>query len=226
MGQLSSTARSFGPGAVGADGRRVDERPYPGPGGRAEHPRAPVHVDRAHQPLVAGRLDQPGEVHNGVGAVEVRPQRCAGHVRRPPLHLRERRLRYAPAQAQHRIHGRLRGERSQHARADVPAGARYDDSHACTAGASPPRRARGCLPRARCVPATRATSPRAAAPRPSPWLRPRSQRWRSRSPLACLWATRQTAFESPVTIWARWPSTTITTTRRGRAAGAWAWRWR
>src|SRR5215218_2443459 len=114
---------------VRADRRRVDERGDSRGGGRPEHARAPLDVHLVEKLLVAARLDQPGQVHDRVGALEERPKRGAGDVGLAPLRLREARLGNAARYAEHRIDGRLLRERAQDARPDVATRAYYYDSH-------------------------------------------------------------------------------------------------
>jgi hypothetical protein len=78
---------------------------------------------------VARRLDQPGEVHRGVGAREERREFVRRDVGRGPGRLRERHARAAPGDAHDGLDPRLVRERGEHARPDVAGCSENHDAH-------------------------------------------------------------------------------------------------
>ena len=117
------------PRRVGADRRGVDDCAHTGPSRRREDPVAAHHVGREQRRLVVRGLDEPGQVHDHVGAAEQRHQVRLRHVRRGPFDLGERQPRQSAGDTQHRVDPGVGDQRGQHARSHVPGRTGDDDSH-------------------------------------------------------------------------------------------------
>ena len=79
----------FRPRGVGADRRRVHERGDARLGDGAKHARRAVDIHPPEQRRIARRLDQPGEVDDGVGAAEEPDEIRLRDVCGRPIDLRE-----------------------------------------------------------------------------------------------------------------------------------------
>ena len=88
---------------------------------------------------VARGLDQPRQVHDGVGAAELLDEAVARDISGDPARAIEVQARAAAGEADDVIDRRVGTERHQHARADVAGRARDDDPHQAPApGCRPP----------------------------------------------------------------------------------------
>ena len=88
-----------------------------------------MDVDGLERGRVTRRLDQPGEVHDGVGALEEVGERRARDVRGEGLRLRRVPVRRAPGEPDDLGDVRVGGERRHDARPDVAGGSGDDDAH-------------------------------------------------------------------------------------------------
>ena len=128
---------------VGADGRCVHERLDARPRGGLEDAAAAVDVHRVQLPVVARGLDEPGEVHDGVGAAEDRVEVVVGDVggHEPDAGLVD--ACRAAGDPDDLLDRRLRAQRGEQARAHVARRAGDDDLHDGGAGIGEARAPRG-----------------------------------------------------------------------------------
>jgi hypothetical protein len=88
-----------------------------------------VHVDAFELALVARGLDQPGEVDDGVGAREVRPQVGLRNVGGDEARARVAPRRTAAGDADDLLDARVARKRFEDAGSHVSGGSGDDDSH-------------------------------------------------------------------------------------------------
>jgi len=115
-------------GRVRAERGRVRDALDPGLGDGAEKPRAAADVHALEVCTVTRRLDQPGEVDDGVCSAEEARQIVRFAVRTRPLRGRKRIRLGKPASDADDLVLRRR-ERAKQARSDVAGGADDDDAH-------------------------------------------------------------------------------------------------
>jgi hypothetical protein len=98
-------------------------------GGRLEDARRAAHVHALELVAVAAGLDQPGEMDDGVRAVEPRPRVVALDVERDPLRPRRPPAGHPPRDADDLGHALVGRERRDDARPHVARGSCDDDLH-------------------------------------------------------------------------------------------------
>jgi hypothetical protein len=124
-----SRARS---GRVGADRGGIYERRHLSGSDGLKYPLTPTDIHFARACLIARGLYQPGEMDHHLGPSEQRLQPIACDVCQLPCRLLKASGGDTSCDSDDLTDGRIFGECSQHAGADVAAGSRDDDLHRFT----------------------------------------------------------------------------------------------
>ena len=109
-----------GPGAVDGGAGHQHHLAEPGGAGRLQHPPGAADVDPGHQVLVGDGVVDPGQVHQDVGALEVRPEVGAGHVDEVELQRPGPIARLPHVEPHQSADGHRPGQAPQHGLAEEP----------------------------------------------------------------------------------------------------------